>query len=435
MKITILTYGSRGDVQPFLALALGLQKTGHQVKLAAPHRFDRFAQTFKVPFVPLAGEPAVISRRLNDAGTNPVGMVRAMSDYIFAIADQVAREAFIACKDADLIVHSFLFTTGGHSLACKLGIPDVSVQTFPIFAPTHAFPPVSMPGVAPGPLSYFFNWLTTQIFWHAGNIGFRRLRKADPETFDLDLRWPFRTVEDRLRTPLLFAYSPTVVPRPDDWFAPHIHIPGYFFLELPNAYQPPLALSDFLAAGKPPVCVTFGSMIHRDAERIYRIVFDALGKTGNRAIVIRDWSNLLRSRAIDLLVERSPNILMMDDIPLGWLLPRCKALIHHGGAGTTGTGLRSGIPNLVVSFAADQPFWGMRIYAIGAGPHPIPVRALTVEKLIAALVEADGTAIRNGAQAAGRKIRTERGVWSTVKLIEELNAKWRKTNQSVFFKD
>lgn len=426
MRITILTYGSRGDVQPFLALALGLQKAGHRLKLAAPHRFESFINAYNIPFVPLAGDPEVISQRLNDAGANPIGMVRAMSDYIFSIASQVAREAFDACTAADLIIHSFLFTTGGHSLARKLGIPDVSVQTFPIFAPTRAFPPVSIPGMPPGLLSYFFHWLTTQIFWHGGNIGFRRLRKADPDIFDLELRWPFHADGSRFRTPLLFAYSPTVVPRPGDWPAPHIHIPGYLFLESPDSYQPPVALADFLSTGKPPVCVTFGSMIHHDVERIYRVVFDAIHRTGNRAIVLSGWSDLSPLGAIELPVEQSADILMMDAVPHDWLLPRCKAVIHHGGAGTTAAGLRSGIPNLVVSFAADQPFWGARVHALGAGPQPIPVKRLTAENLVTALAQADGDAIRNGAQAVGRKIRAEDGVGSAVKFIEEYAAKGQK---------
>jgi len=426
MKITILTYGSRGDVQPFIALAVGLQKAGHAVRLAAPHRFEDFASTYGIPFVPLAGDPEIISQRLNDAGANPISMVRAMSDYIFSIADQVARQAFAACDEADLIVHSFLFTTGGHSLARKLGIPDISIQTFPIFAPTRAFPPVSMPDLPPGPLSYFFHWLTTQIFWHGGNAGFRRLKKANPDTFNLDLYWPFSPDGDRLRTPLLLASSPMVIPRPDDWTAPHIHIPGYFFLNTRDTYQPSAALAGFLAGGEPPICVTFGSMIHRDSERIYRAVLDAIDQTGNRAVILTGWDGLREN----YLPE---NIFVAESVPHDWLFLRCKAVIHHGGAGTTAAGLRAGIPNIVVSFAADQPFWGKRLYAIGAGPRPIRVRKLTANRLSAALVEANGEAVRNGAQAAGRTIRMETGVGQTVTFIEEYVAKWRESPQSPIF--
>jgi sterol 3beta-glucosyltransferase len=426
MNITILTYGSRGDVQPFLALAVGLQKSGHTVRLAVPHRFAGFVESYEIPFVSLAGDPEIISQQLNDAGVNPVRMVRAMSGYIFSIADQVTRQAFVACEGADLIIHSFLFTTGGHSLARKLGIPDISIQIFPIFAPTRAFPPVSMSGLPSGLISYFFHWLTTQIFWHGGNLGFKRLQKTNPDTFDLTLHWPFRVDENRFTTPLIFAYSPRVIPRPADWFPPHIHIPGYFFLDTPAPYQPPAELRDFLASGEPPVCVTFGSMIHRDAKRIYQVVLEALKKTKNRAIILSGWSDFQN-------FSLPENALVMDAVPHDWLLPKCKVVIHHGGAGTTAAGLRSGIPNLVISFAADQPFWGARIHAIGAGPKPIPVRKLTVNNLIAAIIEADGETIRNVAQAKGRVICAEDGVGQAIRLVEEYTAKWRESHLSTIF--
>jgi sterol 3beta-glucosyltransferase len=427
MKTTILTYGSRGDVQPFLALAIGLQNSGHKVKLVAPHRFVDFAEPYNIPFVPLAGDPKIISQRLNDAGMNPFGMVHAISDYIFSIADQVARQTFAACDGADLIIHSFLFTTGGHSLARKLDIPDVSIQTFPIFAPTRAFPPVSVPHLKSGLLRYFFHWLTEQIFWYGGNMGFKRLRKADPETFDLDLYWPFTLDDARLMTPFMLACSSTVIPRPDDWSSPHIHIPGYLFLDTSDSYQPPPELYNFLAVGEPPVCVTFGSMIHREAERIYQTVLDALKRTKNRAVILSGWSDVSS-------LDHFEDILVLNSAPHDWLLPRCKAVIHHGGAGTTAAGLRSGIPNIVIPFAADQTFWGARVHAISAGSTPIPVKKLTVGKLTAALVEVDGDALRNSVQAVGRKIRAEDGVGVTVKLIEAYTAKWREFSRFPKFK-
>ncbi len=412
MKITLLTYGSRGDVQPFLALALGLQRAGHEVKLAAPGRFAEFVGKNGVTFAPLAGDPEIISSRLNEAGRNPVRMVRAISDYVFSIADQVVRQAFEACDDAELIVHSFLFTVGGHSLARKLGILDVSLQTFPIFAPTRAMPPVALPGLPPGTLSYFFHGLFTRVFWYGGKFGFARLHKNDPRTFDLDLYWPFDTDETRPTTPLLLACSPTVVPRPADWHSPHIHIPGYLFLDGSRFYQPPEILRTFLAGGEPPVCVTFGSTIHRDAQRVYTCVLEALERTGNRAVLLSGWSDL-RSRSLpeDLLVLKSA--------PHNWLLARCKAVVHHGGAGTTAAGLRAGIPNVVVPSAADQPFWAARVHRLGAGPSPLPVRKLTPTRLAEALAKADEPALRANAQALGRAIRAEDGVGAAVRLILE----------------
>jgi sterol 3beta-glucosyltransferase len=418
MKITILTYGSRGDVQPFLALSLGLQRAGHAVKLAAPHRFAEFVEEHYIPFVPLAGDPEIISSRLNDAGQNPLRMVRAVSDYVFSIADQVARQAFAACGGADLIVHSFLLTVGGHSLARKFGIPDVSVQTFPMFAPTRAFPPVVLPGLPPGLLSYFFHWMSARVFWHGGNLGFKRLRKADPKSIDLELHWPFYRDEMRHVTPLLLAYSPTVLSRPADWSASHIHIPGYLFLEDARSYQPPEPLSNFLADGKPPVCVTFGSTIHQDAEHVYRSVLQAMESTGNRAIILSGWSDLHSSSLPE-------HILAVESVPHDWLFPRCATVVHHGGAGTTGAGLRAGIPNLVIPFASDQPFWGRCVHRLGAGPTPIPVRRLTAQSLIAALITAEGETVRSSARAVGGKIRAENGVHRAVEVIQQHAARWQ----------
>jgi len=286
---------------------------------------------------------------------------------------------------------------------------------------------MAMPNLRRGWLRYFFHWLTTQIFWHGGNLGFGRLHRTDSEVFDLDLYWPFSPDNSRIMTPLVFACSPNVIPRPDDWAAPHIRIPGYLFLDTPETYQPPPALAKFLAEGEPPVCVTFGSMIHRDAERIYRIVLEAIKRTGNRAVILSGWSDL---RNFSL----PEDVLNLDAMPHDWLFPRCKTIIHHGGAGATAAGLRSGIPNLVVSFAADQPFWGARVQALGAGPRPIPVRKLTTEKLIAALAEADGETVRNSAQVTGSIIRAEDGIGQTVKIIEEHVVKWRAAQQSENFK-
>ncbi len=408
--IAFLTYGSRGDLQPFLALAVGLQKAGHRVRLAAPHRFSAFVAQYGVPFVPLPGEPEVISQRLNDAGANPFGMACSIGDYVSRIALSVARAAFVACHGTTLLVHSFLFTVGGHSWAYEHGIADVSVQTFPMFAPTRAFPHPAVPQLPPGRLSYLSHWLAERAFWLSGNLGYRVVRRAAADlSLPRRLYWPFVDSAHHPRTPLLFAYSPSVLPRPSDW-GEGVHVNGYLFLDMPAAYRPPSALVEFLAE-EPPICVTFGSMVRRDATHIYRIVLEALEQTRQRAVILsgwNDWQNL----------SVPPNVLVMEAVPHDWLLPRCKAVIHYGGAGTTAAGLRAGIPNIVIPFAADQPFWGARVHAIGAGPLPIPIRALTTRRLGAALAEAEGEACRNGAQEAGRKIRAEDGLGRAIHLIE-----------------
>jgi UDP:flavonoid glycosyltransferase YjiC (YdhE family) len=227
----------------------------------------------------------------------------------------------------------------------------------------------------------------------------------------MQLHWPFDLHQPH-PTPLLFAYSATVLPRPSDWTAPHIHIPGYLFLDTAASFEPPRALEEFLQAGEPPVCVTFGSMVNREASRVHNIVLAALKETGRRGILLRGWG--------DTGPERSDSrMLYQDAVPHEWLFPRCKTIVHHGGAGTAAAALQAGVPGIIVPHGADQAFWGRRIASIGAGPAPIPVKRLSVELLTAALAQAEQPALRECAQAVGRQICSEDGVGECVRLIEE----------------
>jgi sterol 3beta-glucosyltransferase len=388
-----------------------LQKRGHAVRLAAPHRFADFSARYDIPFVPLAGDPEEISRRINDAGTNAVRVMASIWDYIFGIAPQVSRSAFQACVGADLIVHSFLFTVGAHSWAREHGVPDVSIQTFPVFAPTREFPNVAMANLPPGRLSWLSHWIATQAFWHGGNVGYGPARRANPDIpHPKHLYWPFdRSLPPHLRTPMLCAYSPAILPRPRDW-AENIHLTGYLFLD-EEAYRPPMQVQDFFACGPAPICVTFGSMLHHEAERVLKTGMEAVEKTEHRAVFLTGWS---RYRP-DHIPE---TMLVVESLPHEWLFPRCKAVIHHGGAGTTGAALRAGVPHIVVPHTADQPFWGRRVHAIGVGPRPIPVKGLTAGKLIRAIAEAEGEAVRARARVMGHRIRSEDGVAEAIRRIE-----------------
>jgi sterol 3beta-glucosyltransferase len=188
-------------------------------------------------------------------------------------------------------------------------------------------------------------------------------------------------------------------------------VTGYLFLDTPVTYSPPVGLADFLAAGEPPVCVSFGSMVNREAARIDGIVRAALERTHRRGVILTGWGGAGPAAPGDALIY-------LDSAPHDWLFPRCKAVVHHGGAGVTAAGLRAGIPNVVVPHAADQPFWGRRVAAIGAGPAPLDLKHLTAEGLAGALAQADDPVLRARAGAIGNQIRAEDGVGEAVRLIE-----------------
>lgn len=222
--------------------------------------------------------------------------------------------------------------------------------------------------------------------------------------------WPFDEKPPRRATPLLFAVSPTVLPPAREW-GQRARVTGYLFLDSPAGYQPPAELTHFLEAGAPPICVTFGSMIHRDADRVADSILDAMRIAGQRAIILTGWDGWHGRTSTD-------DLLFLESAPHDWLLPRCASVVHHGGAGTTAAGLRAGIPNIVIPFAGDQMFWGKRVQALGAGPRPIGVRALTATRLASALVEAEGDALRHRARLIGQKIGSEDGVGEAIRVVE-----------------
>jgi sterol 3beta-glucosyltransferase len=253
-----------------------------------------------------------------------------------------------------------------------------------------------------------------KVTWWTSSFGFEQVRRRAglPRR---KLYFPFDDDPLRPPTPILCAWSPSALPPSSDWKT-NVHVTGYYFFDADNSYQPPIELQDFLKVEKPPICISFGSMVNRDAERIDKIVRDALKGTNNRGIILSGWSEVKH--------RESKDVLYLNAIPHDWLLPQCKMIIHHGGAGTTSAGLRAGIPNIVVPFTADQPFWGRRVHAIGAGPKPILVKNLSVENLTQAIVEADDPIVRKRVQVIGQEIGSEDGVKRAVELIESSLPSW-----------
>jgi sterol 3beta-glucosyltransferase len=210
--------------------------------------------------------------------------------------------------------------------------------------------------------------------------------------------------------PKLYGYSRHLLPNPPDW-DDATYITGYWFLPPTANWQPPSALREFLDSGPSPVYAGFGSMTSQDAEGLTRKVLAACESTCQRVILATGWGGLV---ARDL----PPSAYALDSAPHDWLFPRCSAVIHHGGAGTTGTGLWAGRPTLVCPFFGDQPFWGRRVYELGVGPQPIPQKRLTAESLAQAMRQlVSDEAMRQKAQALGEKIRAEDGVGEAVRII------------------
>lgn len=408
MNITILTFGSRGDVQPFLPLSLGLMSRGHKVILAAPARFKALVEEHGITFFSLAGDPEELSRRLNEAGYNFIKLVNELMIHAVDIGAEMMRQVDKACSDADLIIHTFAHAVGAHTLAREKNIPDIHIQTFPMFTPTGDYPNISMPNLGNRFLNRLSHTGSLKITELTSQIGFEQVRRRAglPKR---KLYTPFKDTPHRLPTPILCAWSPSILPPSSDWGS-RVHVTGYYYFPYNNSYTPPNELDEFLKLGKRPICVSFGSMVNKDAQKIDEIIRKALSQTGNRGIILSGWGSAG--------LESSSDFLYLESSPHDWLLPKCKMLIHHGGAGTTSAALRAGIPQVVLPFMADQPFWGSRVHAIGVAPKPIRVNLLSVEKMASAILKAESRAFLERTQAVGQIIRGEDGVGNAAQLIE-----------------
>jgi sterol 3beta-glucosyltransferase len=410
VQITLATYGTRGDVQPFVALGLGLQRAGHRVRVAAPAAFESFVTRYGLSFAPLAGDPQAISRALVDsAGRNPWRVYRELYRQAMPLAKGVYDSLAALCSETDVLVHSFLLMVGAHTLARQAGVRDVSAQLIPLFGPTGAFSSPMFPGLRSGAaLNRLTHVFFERSFWWGNRVGYWQLRRRNPQ-LPPAIHWPFAR-DHHPATPLLYGFSRHVVPPPAEWQG-RAHVTGYWFLDAEDDWQPPPALLRCLEAGPPPVCVGFSSVVTREAQRLAEITLAALRRTGRRGVILGGWAGWQLAAVPD-------TVCVLDAAPHGWLFPRVAMVIHHGGAGTTAAGLRAGVPSLITPFTTDQPFWAWRVQQLGVGPQPIPQANLTAENLAAAIDRALHDAeMQQRAARLGEKIRAEAGVAKAVAII------------------
>lgn len=413
MNLTIFAAGSRGDVQPCVALGKGLRQAGYGVCLAAPENFAPFVREHGLRFHPLRGDVQAIMAGdearafMESSGRNPLRAVRAMRALLAPVVMTMAQDALDACRDARGLICLGVFSAFGQAITEALDIPLMHVEPTPLL-PTRAFPAPSWP--IQRNLGRLHNVLSGLLMFQAPLLWVRPFVNAFRQNLGLPPRGAIHTYRVYKSTPLLGAYSPTLIPHPPDW-PDNVHVTGALFLDDAGDWQPPQPLADFLQAGKPPVYVGFGSMGGEDPQRLADIVLGALAQSGERGLLLTGWGGLHARTTPE-------NVFVLDAAPHRWLFPRMAAVVHHGGAGTTAEGLRAGVPNVVVPFILDQPFWSARIRALGLGPDPIPHKELTAGRLARAIYTAvTGAGMRQRAGACGAAVRAERGVENAVEVI------------------
>jgi sterol 3beta-glucosyltransferase len=419
MKVLILTHGTRGDVQPYAALALALRQAGHEPVLAAPAASASLAEPYGLAFAPVHDGPNTLIEdpQIRAAiDTNYRGLrgkkvawevMRASKPLMARVFDDMAT---VAEDGADLVVHAAGIP--GQHFAEALGVPAVPVALQPVWVPTATFANPMLPLPLP-----------------------RTLNRASYQPIKLMLR-SFAGITDTLRkdrlhlprrrgrhdvlrrsdggpATVLQAFSRHVLPPNLDYPAP-VHTTGFWFLPAASGWSPPTELTDFLAAADAPVYVGFGSMAGTDPRRIGRIVAEAIALAGVRAVLVAGWGGIQMDELPD-------DVLLLDQAPHDWLFPRMAAVVHHGGSGTTAAALASGRPQVLCPFVADQPFWAARMHAEAVAPAPQPQRHLSAESLAQAIRQAvTDHAMAERAERLGHTIRTENGLSAAVAILESL---------------
>lgn len=413
MRILITTFGTRGDIQPFIALGIGLKDAGHAVAICTSEGYRSFVEEHHLDYVFMKNELLQLSQDILGGKDGFRGILRTSKKIPAAMRNLMDDEwnAAITFKPDLILYHTKCL--GSLHVAEKLHIPAIASIPLPFYTPTREFPVPFMSGIRLGPwfnlLSYKIMGLSSGMYVKATNDFRSRVLGLPPLR-----RFPDLFVRaDGSLVPIIYPYSPHVLPVPDD-FPPHAHVTGYWFLSQAPNWQPDPELERFLESGPPPVYVGFGSMGGYGGEKRASLVIDALKKSGQRGLIATGWGGIKASDVPD-------DIYVIEAVPHEWLFPRVSTVVHHGGAGTTAAGLCAGKVTIICPFLGDQPFWGRVVEQIGVGPKPIRQSQLTADRLAEAIHSATrDTGMQQRAEELGRKIREEDGVGCAVEMISAL---------------
>ncbi len=406
MRLTVLAIGSRGDVEPFLALGRELALAGHHVTVATHPRFGSLVDQMELGFAPLS-EGAVSQGPSTDEGRRwqALSRRRLVPAWVGLLADvrtvacRRLDDALRACADADAIVASDLSTLLGWQMAEHYGRPLIRASL--------NLPAFNRGWSGPAPTT------ARRWAWRAARpwLNARRREAGLPALPAVPAGEPLSEL-DRRRTLTLRPWSPAVGPHPGanrDW----IKVTGYWFVDRRLDPDPSPELAAFVDDGPPPVCVDFGSMLDPDPRMTVELVVGALRRAGQRGVFVRG-----RYRHAE--IELPDTVVAVDSVPHSWLFERCAAVVHHAGAGTTAAALRAGVPSVTVPHMIDQSRWARRIEQLGVASEPIPRGQLSAPRLQAAVtrVTAD-SGIRARARALSCRVRAEHGARRAATILED----------------
>ena len=412
MRVAILGYGSRGDIQPMLVVADALKRRGHEVRLTVNVNSAGWAKRSGVDVLPMYPDVEAFMKspggqQLLARGKTPT-LFRELAALEERHNDDITRVCREACRGADLVCSSIVTVFRGASLAEALDVPHVCLATLPMFK-TASFASYLLPVC-----DYHIGWLNRlswDLYISAYWLGQRGLFNATRRALGL---WEWKRRPRVEEGAFIHMYSKHVLPIPDD--VSHSHWQGGYATVAPELRERlgeatlPLGLDEWLAAGTPPVFFGFGSLPVLDPASVLRDVIQLCERHSIRALVGAGWTEYAR--------ESLPaSVFVAPAFDHDRVLPRCRAAVHHGGAGTTAAALRAGLPTLVCSLFSDQPLWGHRVAQLGVGTT-FPFQKMVPRRLSAALDVLLRPEVAERARRIGQALRAENGTEQITDLVE-----------------
>lgn len=408
--ITILCAGSRGDFQPYVALAQQLMRLGKTVRITGLKEFEGFVRSYGVDFYPIQADFKSLGVDENlikeaQSADNPLKMLLTFNK-MKAYGVTIAKEFYDSCVGSELIIYHPGCTLG-YFAAERLGIPSVLATPFPLHKTKEQTSIIQYGRVRSSPLMNTLSYYMLQsMLWLASKHSVQSLWRQEFGGLPHKFGCPYERHKDN-KHPAVVSCSNYVFKKPGDCNE-HIHQYGYWFVEEPGEYTPSPQLAQFLASDDKPIFIGFGSVFSEDRkEALTKLVIDALAMSGRRGII----------GGMGTIKNLPDSVFAVDSIPHSWLFERVAAVCHHGGAATTAAGFRAGVPSIIIPFANDQHAWAHRAYDLGVGAKPIPIKNLTSAKLADAITFALQDNIVSRAGILARKIATENGARDCAKVI------------------
>ncbi len=423
MKIVITTVGTRGDLQPYIALGIGLKKSGYDVSIVSAKNEETFVRNYGLDFYALDVDIQKIMEgddvQQMAKGSNPLKFIVSHlkgSKSLKALMVKTQAELWNACQSADLII----FHPGmplGFFLAKEKNRKAILATPFPIVS-TKKYPSILFYALPKFGSYYnlFTHFIFDKVFWALAKSPIKEFWVKQIQS---KINFSVSPLKQQIKDGqlVLNGYSNFLFPRQKEW-TNNIHTTGSWILETAPDFSPPVELENFINSGERPIYIGFGSMKELNSfNNTLTIIVEALNITKQRAVVGLGWTTN------DYKQILPDNVFLVESIPHTWLFPKMKIVIHHGGAGTTATGLRAGKPTIIIPHNADQPAWGQRVFELGVGSKPIKKTKLTAHRLANAILYSETSNIIANAERLGQLLSNENGVENAIQIINRYISK------------